>query len=1146
MTEPAPIGTHLPDEDSTLELRRQLLAACERFEWEWRQSGQCDMAALLAGVSPAHRELVRESLEELAAELQGESPAARGVGESLASRFEVRRPLAAGGMGVVSEAFDREFRRTVALKEILPAGADDETYRKRFLTEAEITGRLEHPGIIPVYSRGYQADGRPYYAMRLIAGERAGTLQQALRAFHDSPPADPSERDLAWRGLLRRVIDVCETMAYAHSQGVLHRDLKPANILLGPYGETLVVDWGLAKDLHSAPTTGNASPPPREPISANLAESSGKQDSDSDTRRGIGTLGHASPEQLTGEAPSAGPESDIYSLGTILYAVLTGQSPFPPAHSSDPSETLRRIRAGEFPPPSQLNLQVPPALEAICLKAMAREPEERYPSALALAADLERYLAGEPVSARHEPWSDQLRRWMSGHRTLVTTLAVALALTALGSLIVAALQTRNQRVLAVEAHKLQEALQVAHTGQQAAEREWKRAEQERTRATEATAQAETERARAIERESLAVKAVDEFRNAVLSDPELAGSAKLGPLRLNLLRKPLEFYRQLREQLLALPEPSLDNLWKLRDASSRLAVLHTDLGDLGEAIKLHESVLELCDRADVHPEGQTVELQQRWGQARVVAHLSIGTTLARTENKPRELQEYERALSALEPLLKKTAEDRKLNALWASALSGSASVLFTQQRWNESRQRFEQSAEVSRTNIARNPEDAELRRNLARSQFNFAGLLERLGDAAAASAARQEAETLFAGTGDSLPNSPESRHREAASHFNRGIELAKSGQPDQALRAYQDAASGWRRLVRDFPANNEYAKALRPVLMNISTLLERRQKSAECLTVLDELIGLLQAALEKSPESGEYRGQLLDALHMQGHHLFATGQSVEARRTYTAGEVLARQMIDQAGGNLRWTRHLVELSQHLASLDQEAHELDKARERLEAIVPTALSLVTSSSVEPVDRILLRSVLATLAEIQDNQEDLLAADASRRLSLTWDDRDPAMQALDRRLREVLEGAEPTSPAERVSLARRAAVREEYESGLKLCQAALESQPGLADDRHLELRYAAAALALELASRLPADRADEGPELRQRAQSWLRMELKQWREVGPAQMVRRRSALRRWEFDPYLASVSRPGRVQGLPPAEQQDWRELFAEAARLAVE
>ena len=162
------------------------------------------------------------------------------------TRFRILRPHARGGLGEVFVARDEELNRDVALKEIRGEHADNKDSRGRFVLEAEITGGLEHPGIVPVYGLGQYADGRPYYAMRFIQGD---SLKEAISAFHSEQNANASdsERSLQLRKLLGRFIDVCQAIGYAHSRGVLHRDLKPGNIMLGKYGETLVVDWGLAK-----------------------------------------------------------------------------------------------------------------------------------------------------------------------------------------------------------------------------------------------------------------------------------------------------------------------------------------------------------------------------------------------------------------------------------------------------------------------------------------------------------------------------------------------------------------------------------------------------------------------------------------------------------------------------------------------------------------------------------------------------------------------------------------------------------------------------------------------------------------------------------------------------------------------------------
>jgi serine/threonine-protein kinase len=169
------------------------------------------------------------------------TPSSLGVSTSAGTRFRILRPHAKGGLGQISVALDQELDRTIALKEIQDRHADDPDRRARFIQEAEITGKLEHPGIIPVYGLGRDASGRPFYAMRFIQGD---SLKEAIAAFHgdEGLKQDSARREARLRELLRRFTDVCNAIAYAHSRRVLHRDLKPGNIMLGPYGETLVVD----------------------------------------------------------------------------------------------------------------------------------------------------------------------------------------------------------------------------------------------------------------------------------------------------------------------------------------------------------------------------------------------------------------------------------------------------------------------------------------------------------------------------------------------------------------------------------------------------------------------------------------------------------------------------------------------------------------------------------------------------------------------------------------------------------------------------------------------------------------------------------------------------------------------------------------
>jgi serine/threonine protein kinase len=308
----------------------------------------------------------------------------------------VLRPHARGGLGEVFVARDEELHREVALKEI-QACHDDPRSRARFLLEAEVTGGLEHPGVVPVYGLGVYPDGRPFYAMRLIKGD---SLKDAIKRFlaADGPGRDPGERRLALRGLLGRFVAVCNAVAYAHSRGVLHRDLKPSNVMLGPYGETLVVDWGLAKVVGRSAGTDGASEGTLRPPSASGSDP---------TRLGlaIGTPSYMSPEQAAGKLEELGPASDVYSLGATLYCLLTGRAP---VEGQEAGEVLRKVQAGDFAPPRAVKRQVPPALEAVCLKALAVRPADRYGSARALADEVEHWLADEPVAAYREPWPARL------------------------------------------------------------------------------------------------------------------------------------------------------------------------------------------------------------------------------------------------------------------------------------------------------------------------------------------------------------------------------------------------------------------------------------------------------------------------------------------------------------------------------------------------------------------------------------------------------------------------------------------------------------------------------------------------------------------------------------------------------------------
>jgi serine/threonine-protein kinase len=375
-------------------------------------------------------------------------------------RFRVLRPHARGGLGAVFVALDTELHREVALKQILDAHAYDLASRRRFLLEAEITGGLEHPGIVPVYGLGAYGDGRPYYAMRFIRGD---SLKDAIEQYHadEALKEELGRRSLELRKLLRRFLDVCNAIEYAHSRGVLHRDIKPGNVVVGRHGETLVVDWGLAK------ATGQSDPASGE---RTLLPSSACGSAETLPGSALGTPAYMSPEQAEGDLNRLGPRSDVYSLGATLYCLLTGVPPF----GGDPVDVIPRVQRGDFRPPRALDATMDRALEAVCLKAMALRPEDRYVSCRALAEDIERWMAEEPVTAWREPFSRRARRWARRHRSLVSVATLGALVVGLGAF--SGVQAWANKALRKANEVTNAALARAESNSQTARREAQRAD----------------------------------------------------------------------------------------------------------------------------------------------------------------------------------------------------------------------------------------------------------------------------------------------------------------------------------------------------------------------------------------------------------------------------------------------------------------------------------------------------------------------------------------------------------------------------------------------------------------------------------------------------------------------------------------------
>jgi WD40 repeat protein len=311
----------------------------------------------------------------------------------------VGEEIARGGMGRVVRAHDRKLGREVAIKEILAPGPDQV---RRFDREIRITARLQHPAIVTLYSAGRWPDGRRFLEMRYYAGR---PLQEVVRGTRT-----PDER----LALLPRIITVVEALAYAHGQGIIHRDLKPSNVLCGEFGETVVIDWGVAKDLNQ----------PSSDVSVETREPKERDETAAGTV--LGTPSYMAPEQA--EAHAVDTRADVYALGAMLYHVLAGE---PPYVADTARDVIAAVKKGPPPSLAQRAPQAPPELLAIVAHAMARHPNDRYPNAAAMAEDLRRFHTGQLVASHRYTSVQLLGRWLRRHRVLVASSLATLATAAI-------------------------------------------------------------------------------------------------------------------------------------------------------------------------------------------------------------------------------------------------------------------------------------------------------------------------------------------------------------------------------------------------------------------------------------------------------------------------------------------------------------------------------------------------------------------------------------------------------------------------------------------------------------------------------------------------------------------------------------------
>jgi serine/threonine protein kinase len=759
------------------------------------------------------------------ADLTGSVPAGgfRAVSNLVSPRFHAR-----GGLGEVMVVRQEELDRPLALKRIRPDRFHEAT-RRRFLREAAITARLQHPGIVPIHGIGEDKDG-PFYTMPFLRGE---TLQEAIGRFHrdESLRHDPGRRGLELRGLLRRFVAVCETMDYAHDQGVLHRDLKPSNIMLGPYGETMVMDWGLAKRFRNEPDDVEAE-----------WESAGPGPSPEDmtaTGAVMGTPQYMSPEQAAGRP--AAPASDMYSLGVILYSILTGVSPYRESPRDDP---LRPVRDAALVPPRVRAPDVPRALEAVCLKATAARPEDRYATPRALAEDLTRWLADEPVSAGREGFSARLARWARRHRAGVQAGAVALLLTAVLATIAAVVVDRARR------------------GEQAA-------------LVKANAALSSERAAKADAEAnltLARKAVEDYftkisENDLLKRQDAAEIRDLRPLRRELLEVALDYYDRLTRRSSADPALLADQA----AASMRVGKINGEIGSKEAALGAYRRALAIrTELTATHP--SDVALRRDLA----ASHVAVADLLGEIGRTAEALAEYDRSQGILEGLAAASPSDLDPQSELARVHNGKGIVLRELGRPTDALAELERGRVVLRRMADANSADDEDRTRLATAHSNMGLLLNELGRTDEALSALEQGRSIYRRLADAHPTGSDFQNDLAACSNNIGLLLTAADRPAEALTALKEGREILQRLVRAHPSVTGYRRDLATNYINSGNVLSATKHPSEALADFEQARAILQPLADLDPSDEEIRRNLAATLFNIGDSLGATGRFSEAR------------------------------------------------------------------------------------------------------------------------------------------------------------------------------------------------------------------------------------------------------------------------------
>jgi eukaryotic-like serine/threonine-protein kinase len=792
--------------------------------------------------------------------------------------YELIEPIAKGGMGIVYKARQRNLNRVVAIKMILAGQFADQADIDRFYAEAEAAAALNHPNIVAIHEIG-EVQGQHFFSMDYIDGQSLSAL------VHENP--------LRPRRAAELMRTIAETMQFAHESGVVHRDLKPANVLLDKRQRPLITDFGLAKQISGAQSQ------------LTMAGSI------------VGTPSYMPPEQAAGKLDEVGPWSDLYSLGAILYELLTGRPPF---RSASPFETIRQVLETEPLSPRLLNENVPKDLETICLKCLQKERSRRYASAQELADELGRFLRGEPIQAR--PISQVARFWRLCKRNPITASAIALAVAILFAAtgISTGFYVQASRALVKSDESLKEA----------------------------------------------IAAVNEMFTTV-SEDTLLNEPGMQPLREKMLTKAKSYFERFLTQRAGDPKVEVE----LAGAYFRLGKIAALLQSADDALKPYQKAREMQERL----------LAKRPNDLERLAVLgetvnALGEVRVTQDELDAAKREYGEAVRLRERLVAADPSNSGYQRSLANTHMNVGTLHASIGDYAEARQEFDKAQQIREATLQAAPANdllrPKLRRDLGRGFFSL-GRLDLAEGSDGAEDHFKSAANTFETLATEDPLDLENQKPLALSNRMVGDVLLSKANFDEARQWYQRAISRAEPLAQQNPKVVGYSTEWAAVLLSLFSLESQSGNTAAARTALERARDILAPLAKRFPTAADCQRDLAVTLRELAIVKYKAGDRDAAKKDLNESLQILETLAKQYSKEPSYEQLQATTLRKLAVVEQDAGDNKVAAEHLIDAAGIMRRLVARFATEPVFQFELATTLRELASLQVSTGDAkLASD------------------------------------------------------------------------------------------------------------------------------------------------------------------------------